>query len=329
MSKDRIKFLAQDDVRQCIDMKSAIDAMADAFSQLSSGNAVAPQRLSMDLNKHKGGSLFMPVYMPSKNLVGLKTVHIHKGNAEKSMPVIHAVYSLYNAKTGQTVAVMDGEYLTAVRTGAASGLATKLLAKVDAKVLAVFGAGVQSRTQAEAVCSVRSIEEIHVFDIDQSKAELFAIEMSAMLDVHVHSQSELSVLETVDVICTATTSNDPLFDDALLSPGVHINGVGSYTPEMCEIPHETIKRSKLVADSVSACLVEAGDIIQPLEKGIITEENIYGEIGEIILGTKKGRSSDDEITVFKSVGNAVQDVAAAAVIMQNADKLNLGSYFNL
>lgn len=329
MATGKIIFLSQDDVKQCIDMKSAINAMADAFSQLSSGNADAPQRLSLDLDKHNGGALFMPVYMPSKNLVGLKTVHIHKENAEKGMPVIHAIYTLFNSETGETLAVMDGEYLTAVRTGAASGLAAKLLAREDSKVLAIFGAGVQSRTQAEAVCTVRDIEEIHVFDIDHRKAEQFAAEVSARLGVKVLPQTELSILKSVDVICSATTTNDPLFDDALLKNGVHINGVGSYTPQMCEIPHETIKRSKLIVDSKSACLAEAGDIIQPLKSGVITEDHIHAEIGEIVLETKEGRTSDDEITVFKSVGNAVQDVAAAAIILENAGKLNIGSFFNL
>jgi len=329
MATDKIKFLSQDDVKLCIDMKSAIESMADAFSQLSSGNADAPQRLSLDLHKHNGSALFMPVYMPSKNLVGLKTVHIHKENAQKDMPVIHAIYTLFNSETGQTLAVMDGEYLTAVRTGAASGLATKLLAREDSKILAVFGAGVQSRTQAEAVCIVRDIELIHVFDIDYAKAEKFAAEMSGKLGIKVLPQSDLSILKSVDVICTATTTNKPLFEDALLKDGVHINGVGSYTPQMCEIPPETIKRSKLIVDSVSACLVEAGDIIQPLKLGLITEDLIHAEIGEIVLKTKEGRTSDDEITVFKSVGNAVQDVAAAAIILENAGKLNIGSLINL
>jgi ornithine cyclodeaminase/alanine dehydrogenase-like protein (mu-crystallin family) len=329
MAGDKVKFLSEDDVKKCIDMSSAIDAMADAFSQLSSGNAVSPQRLSIDLDKHNGGSLFMPVYMPSKNLVGLKTVHIHKKNAAKGMPVIHAVYSLFNAETGQTIAVMDGEYLTAVRTGAASGLATKLLSLESAKVLAVFGAGVQSRTQAEAVCVARNIDEIFVFDIDQEKSQKFAAEMSGKLSINVSPQTDLGLLKSADVICTATTTDNPLFDDTLLKPGVHINGVGSYTPQMCEIPPQTIKRSILVVDSAGACLVEAGDIIQPLESGMITKDHIHAEIGEIVLGTKSGRSSNDEITVFKSVGNAVQDVAAAAVIMENAGKLNVGSYFNL
>jgi ornithine cyclodeaminase/alanine dehydrogenase-like protein (mu-crystallin family) len=245
------------------------------------------------------------------------------------MPVIHAIYTLFNSETGQTLAVMDGEYLTAVRTGAASGLATKLLAREDSKVLAIFGAGVQSRTQAEAVCTVRQIEEIHVFDIDHGKAEKFAAEVSGKLNVNVIPQKDKNVLQSVDVICTATPARNSLFEDTLIKDGVHINGVGAYTPQMCEIPHETIKRSKLIVDSITACLVEAGDIIQPINSGIITEDHIHAEIGEIVLGTKEGRTSDDEITVFKSVGNAVQDVSAAAIILDNAAKLNIGSIINL
>jgi ornithine cyclodeaminase/alanine dehydrogenase-like protein (mu-crystallin family) len=329
MAADKIKFLTQNDVKYCIDMPSAIDAMAYAFSLLSSGDVVVPQRLSMDLEKHNGGSLFMPVYIPSKSLVGLKTVHIHEENAKKNLPVIHAIYSVFDAVTGRTLAVMDGEYLTAIRTGAASGLATKFLARRDSKVLVLFGAGVQSRTQAEAVCAVRPIKEIHVFDIDQSKAKFFSIDMLTRINADITPQTDMSVLETADIICTATTSNFPLFDDDILKPGLHINAIGSYTPRMCEIPYETIKRSKLVVDSVNACLIEAGDIIQPIESGIITKDHIHAEIGEIVLGDRAGRLNDKDITVFKSVGNAVQDLAAAAVIMENAERLNIGSTINL
>ena len=168
-----------------------------------------------------------------------------------------------------------------------------------------------------------------MFDLDHGKAEKVAAEVSGKLNVDVIPQKDQNVLKSADVICTATTTKNPLFDDTLLKEGVHINGVGSYTPEMCEIPHETIKRSKLIADSIAACLVEAGDIIQPINSGIITEDHIHAEIGEIVLGTKEGRTSDDEITVFKSVGNAVQDVSAAAIILDNAAKLNIGSIINL
>jgi ornithine cyclodeaminase/alanine dehydrogenase-like protein (mu-crystallin family) len=190
--------------------------------------------------------------------------------------------------------------------------------------VAVFGAGRQGRTQLEGVATVRAIRHVYVIDPDGARASAFAAEMNDRLGLKIDVAESTEVLSEVDIICTATTSAAPVFADSQLKAGVHINGVGSFKPSLCEIPPETVVRAKVVVDSLVSCLSEAGDLIMPIERGLITQGHIYGEIGEIAAGQKAGRSSEEEITVFKSVGNAVQDLAAAARVLETAERLNLG-----
>jgi ornithine cyclodeaminase len=231
------------------------------------------------------------------------------------------------ANTGKPIALLEGSSLTAIRTGAASGLATDILSRPDSHVAAIFGAGAQGRTQLEAICTVRTIEQVWVYDSSQKSAEAFMSELAGMdpipHDVRIAKTSE-EAIQQADIICTATTSISPVFDDSKLKPGVHISAIGSYTPEMQEIPSETMRRAHIVVDSLSATLAETGDLVIPIRAGLIKTEDIDTELGEILLGRKPGRKSPDEITLFKSVGVAVQDAMAAQVAMENAQKLGLG-----
>jgi len=194
-------------------------------------------------------------------------------------------------------------------------------------VAAIFGAGVQGRTQLLAVCEVRDIEKAWVYDINSQAAERYVQEMRGKgripADLKVASSPAEAVREA-DVLCTATTSKTPVFADGDLKPGVHINAVGSFTPEMQESPEQTVGRAMIVVCSRQACLAEAGDLIIPIRKGLITEGDIYAELGEIAVGIKPGRESAEEITLFKSVGNAVQDVSVARAVLTRAEKLGLG-----
>jgi ornithine cyclodeaminase len=228
---------------------------------------------------------------------------------------------------------MDGTYLTALRTGAASGAATDLLARRDARVVAIFGAGTQGRTQLEAVCTARSITQVFVFDKERKRAERFVAEMGSRgapipEEIEIAS-SPAEAVRRADILCTATTSTVPVFEGKELRPGTHINAVGAYTPQMQEVDVETIRRAKVVIDSRDASLAEAGDLIIPLRQGTITERHIHAEIGEIVAGRKPGRTSEEEITYFKSVGVAVQDVAAARRILEKATELGLGTEVEL
>jgi len=324
----KLRVLSQNDVRRAISMAQAIEIVKGAFAQLSAGKAVVPIRTQLEVARHEGITLFMPAYLQESDDLGVKIVSVFPRNLETGLPTIHALVAVVDAETGRPAAVMDGTYLTALRTGAASGAATDLLARTDARVAAVFGAGVQGRTQLEAVCQVRDIEKAWIYDVSREAAEKYAEEMRRRGgrfpgDILVASSSSEAVREA-DVICTATTARTPVFADADLKAGVHINAIGAFTPEMQEVPEDTIRRARLVVDSREACWAEAGDLIIPRHKGLISEDDIYAELGEIVARTKRGRESDEEITFFKSVGNAVQDVSVARKVLEEAGRLGLG-----
>lgn len=324
MTKNEILILSGEDVKKTLTMTQAIDAMKEAFVQLSSGEADVPLRTHMEMPEAGGASLFMPVHLPGSRRIGLKVVNLFKDNPAKGLPVIHAVVMVIDGEDGRPLAVIDGEYLTALRTGAASGLATDLLARKDARTAAIIGAGVQGRTQLEAVCAVRKIDMAHAIDPNQAQAKKFASEMSEHLSIPVKASGSVDVLKTCDVICTATPASTPVFADSDLVEGVHINGVGSYRPDTSEIPAGTVARARVIVDSREACLAEAGDIVQPLRNGLITKRHIAAEIGEIAAGRCEGRQDNTEITFFKSVGNAAQDLAAANHVLDAARRMNLG-----
>lgn len=319
-------MLTRQDVRKALPMPRAIEAVRDAFVQLSAGQADVPLRTALDVPRHNGVTLFMPAYLAADDTMALKIVSIYDDNPDRGLPLIHALVVVVDAKTGAPAAIMDGTYLTALRTGAASGAATEALARPEARVAAIFGAGAQGRTQLEAVCAVRSIDDAWIYDVDSEQARRYADEMADLLDVNVRvARTPAEALRSADVICTATTSSSPVFDDADVQPGTHINAIGAYTPEMQEIPPQTVLRARVVIDHHEAALAEAGDLLIPIDRGLMTSEHISAELGEVVAGDKPGRKSSDEITLFKSVGVAVQDVATAAAVLEAARKMGLGT----
>lgn len=275
----------------------------------------------------------MPVFMHDEEgeALAVKVVSVFPRNSQEGLPSLHAAVLVLDARTGRVMALLEGGALTAIRTGAASGAATDLLARPGSKVAAIFGAGVQARTQLEAICTVRMIQTVWVYDPIPARVEDFIAEMAGQepisKDLRAAANPQQAVADA-DVVCTATTSLTPVFADADLKPGVHINGVGSYTPEMQEIPTETVARALVVVDSREAALAEAGDLIQPIQQGIISGEHIHAELGEIVLGRKQGRTHSEQVTFFKSVGVAVQDAVASRLAMQNAQALGLGQQVN-
>jgi len=322
---ENLRYFSRQVVEEAITMSEAIELMKDAFRSLSSGEAVVPLRVNLPQPEQNAQTLFMPVYLPSAEAVGLKMVTIFRDNPGQNLPLIHGLMLVMDGTNGQPLALLDAEYLTALRTGAASGLATDWLSRKDATVLAVFGTGAQARTQVKGVAAVRSLEKVLVFGKNTAKTEAFCIEMQNTLGINVEPASQPKQLLEADIICTATTSNVPVFEHQHLKKGVHINGVGSYRPDAREIPGLTIQNAKLVVDQRSAALAEAGDVVLPIQEGLFEEDFIFAELGEIVLGTKPGRTSSDEITVFKSVGNAAQDLAVASYLVRKAQKLNLGT----
>lgn len=330
----KIRIIGRDDINKVLTMKEVIPAVKKAYIALSAGQAVMPTRLQIPVEKAQGVTLLMPAYLPSENALGTKIVSVFPENIKKyNCPTIQAVFLLLSAETGQPLALIEAASLTALRTGAASGVATELLARPEAKVAAIFGAGVQGRTQLQAISQVRSLEKVLVYDPDKAAASRFCQEMrQSGPPVPAHLESVTTPQEAVaeaDIICTATTATRPVFPAESLRPGVHINAIGSFTPGMQEIPEEVVSRAKIVVDSREACLEEAGDLIIPLKKGLLSPRDIYAEIGDIARGKLPGRVNEEEITLFKSVGLAVQDVVVAQLLLEKATRQSLGQEVEL
>ena len=314
-------------------MREAVEVVKRAFSGLSTGRADIPLRTILSLPKHDGVTLFMPGYLSDSESLAVKIVSVHNRNPERDLPLINAVVVVIDPATGQAMAAIEGGYLTALRTGAGSGAATDLLARRDAEVAAIIGAGEQARAQTLAVAAVRPIKRFWIYARRRARVEEMIAEMRPKLGpsielLEAHSPSQ-AVREAL-VICAATTSSTPVFDGADLRPGAHVNGVGSYRPAMQEIDCATLRRaSKIVVDSRESALTEAGDLMIAIERGEIQPSDIYAEIGEIAAGLKAGREDDDEITYFKSVGNAAQDAAVAQAIYQRALQGDIGVEIDL
>jgi ornithine cyclodeaminase/alanine dehydrogenase-like protein (mu-crystallin family) len=321
--------LSAADLRAALPMAEAIAAMKRAFASLSDGRAQVPLRSHVVVPRHDGESLFMPAFVEDEAVEALtvKIVSVFPHNPQHGLPTLHAAVVVLDPRTGRPTALLEGGMLTAIRTGAASGAATDLLARPESHVAAIFGAGVQARTQLEAICTVRQLRTVWIYDRIPERSKTFVRELAGQGpipdDLRVASSPQEAVTDA-DVICTATTSSTPVFDDADLKPGVHLNGIGAYRPDMQEVPAETVARARVVVDSRDAALAEAGDLIQPMQQGLITETHIHAELGELVLGRKQGRADADQISFFKSVGVAVQDAMAASVALKNAEALGLG-----
>jgi ornithine cyclodeaminase len=319
-----LRYLTNNDIAATVTMKEAIEAVRSGFSAFSSGETVSPLRTAIIL-PGLGNVLTMVVYLPREKTTTVKVVTLYPGNPARGLPMLEALAQVYDGETGTPLAIIDGIGLTRLRTAAASGLATELLSRPESRTVAIIGAGVQGASQLEAVCAVRAIEEAWAFDIDAGRLAAFCERMTRELQLPVRpAASAMEAVWAADVICAATTAPDPVIPDAAIRPGAHVNAIGAYRPQARELPGELIRRSRLFVDSVEACLEEAGDIIIPLKEGLITRGHILGEIGQLADGVVRGRLADDDITIFKSVGVAVQDGAVATVVARKAERLGKG-----
>jgi len=319
-------LLTRNDVIKVLKMSDCIDVVEKAFAEMANGTAVLPLRINM--TPPDGLCLYMPAYLKEMGALACKVVTVYKNNpTQHSMPTTIGKVLLQDPATGDDICVMDGGYLTAVRTGAASGVATKYLAKEDGDhVAGIFGAGGQAKMQLHAVAEVRKLSKAFVYDVSSEAAVKFASDLSQETGVPVEVvQSAEPILKEANIICTATSSATPIFDGAAVPDGVHINNIGSHTPAAREMDTTIVKRSKLIADSYEACLKEAGDVMIPIKEGAIEESHIWADLGEIVTGKKAARASDSEITLFKSNGLAIQDAATAKLIYEKAQAAGVGS----
>ena len=306
-------FLNRDQINDLISMEEAIRAMGTAFAQLSNGEAVVPPRLSLDIPDKNATSLVMPAYATGSPYYTVKIVSVNYSNPDKGLPLIHGIVQVFDAENGKHIANLDGASITAIRTGAASGLATDLLAKENANVCAVFGTGIQAASHIEAVLEVRPIEKIMVFSRSKPSAEKFCSTLANQVECVIGEKE--SLLEA-DIICTTTPAQSPLFETDEIKPGCHLNVVGSHQPSFREVPTGLVARSKIIVDKREACEQEAGDLIIPAQEGSWSFEQVHGELGQVVSGDIIARESENEITLFKSVGNAIQDHAMAHLIME-------------
>lgn len=319
------------EVKKAINMSDAILVMEKAFIAFSRRETIMPLRHRVAISGDNV-TLIMPAYLQSSQELGMKVVSVFPTNVEKGLPIILGFIILIDSATGQLLALMDGTYLTALRTGAAGGVACRWLSRGNSKTIAIIGTGVQARTQLEAARAVRDIKEAYIYDLNQKQAEGFlewAGKTLTEITVKITTTAEEGV-EKADVVVTTTTSSKPVFDARALKVGTHINAIGTFKPQMQEIPEEAVlKADKVVVDSIEAAMEETGDIIIPINKGNYTQERIYAEIGEIAARKKPGRENDKELTLFKTVGIAVQDVAVASLVYQRAKEKGTGQEINI
>ncbi|MHA1684399.1 MAG: ornithine cyclodeaminase family protein [Promethearchaeota archaeon] len=323
-----VRILSRDDVRKLLSMKDVLDYVENAYKQIVLGNAIVPQRIAIT-DPAPGLTLVMPgIIGGGMDALATKIVSVYKQNPEKyNMPTVLAKIMVQDINTGEIVGIMDGGLVTAMRTGAATGVSVKYLARKGSVSMGIFGAGVQAKKQVVATYWAlnRSLKTCKVFDLKKENAELFKKELEAELGINIEiAGSGNDLLSGTDILVAATTSTVPLFDGNDVPEGMHISSIGAHAPSYRELDATIIKRAALLtAGMKEACIAEAGDYIMPINDGIISADDIVS-IGDVITGKNPGRTSDSDITIFKSVGIAAQDVAVAKLVYDRALKENVG-----
>ncbi|MBO0775656.1 MAG: ornithine cyclodeaminase family protein, partial [Actinobacteria bacterium] len=306
--------LSQAQIEALLDTPALIDALAPAMADLSAGRASAPDRVAAQVPGRQGLLAAMPGYVPSAGVLMTKLVSVYPANAGTALPTHQAAIVVFDPATGQPAALLDGTAITAARTGACSALSARLLARPDAEVLAILGTGVQARAHADAMCRVRPIREVRIAGRDPAKAAAVAEDLAAALPAAVRAAgSYAEALAGADIACAATHAVAPVIRRPWLSPGVHVTSVG-YNPAGREVDDATIRDAVVCVETRQAALAPfpagSNDLLEPIRDGVITAADVHAELGELIDGSKPGRQSPDQITLYKSVGVAAQDAAA-------------------
>jgi ornithine cyclodeaminase len=305
------------EVQQWLSMSECVDAMADVFKMLSRDNAINPLRNLMWLPDKSGLIGMMPAFLGEDQVMGLKAISVFPGNHATEYDSHQGTVLLFETRNGRLLAMMDAGKITAIRTAAVSGVATRLLAAPNAENLAILGSGVQAATHLEAMQVVRNIKHARVWSRNFDHARDFADREASRRSLSIEAmKSAKRAVDGADIICTVTSSTDPVLQGDWIAPGTHINAVGSSVPFARELDTAAVVRSKLFVDRRESTLNEAGDFLFPKKEGAIDDDHILGEIGDILLDKIKGRESGEDITLFKSLGLAAEDVAAAHRIYQ-------------
>jgi len=325
-----VLIVGQKDVPRLLPMRECIGVMETALAELARGEAILPLRSILWLPERIGALGLMPAALLPSKVLGVKAITFFHGNEATELDTHQGAVLLFEAERGRLLAIIDATSITAIRTAAVSGVATKLLARADAGDLALVGSGVQARTHLEAMLAVRPIRRVRVASRDFGRARTFADRESKRQGIAIEpTQTVESAVRGADLVCTATSSREPVVEGEWLAPGVHVNAVGSSVPSARELDTAAIARSRLFVDRRESAVNEAGDFLIPKKEGAIGDEHILGEIGEVAIGKIPGRRSPDEITLFKSLGLAVEDVASAAHIYEKAKASGEGRWIEL
>ena len=311
--------LSEAAVRRLVEIDELIAALERAHAEFSTGGAVMPVRQVVPLPEIGGRITTMPAYLWAERALGMKVVTFFKDNPARGLPAILGTIHLYSAETGKLAAIMDGTYITAIRTACASAMATHALANPDTPVLGILGAGVQARSHIAALARVRKIAKIKIYSPSGASARTVKDELEPLVKLPIEpAPSAEAAVRGADLVVTATSAPTPVLDRAWLKPGAHINAVGSHRPDLRELDAATLKAARLFVDSRDAIMAECGDVLLAIKDGAIQAGDASTEIGEVLAGKKPGRTSSSDITLYKSVGIAVQDVATAALVYRKA-----------
>ena len=321
-------LLSREDIKSVVTMKDMIEADKTEFKMTVDGKVKTPLRTVID-GKYDGAFLFMPAYAPELDAAAMKVIDIFPHNVDNGKMTSPAQVMLIDGKDGYVIALLDGTYVTQLRTGASSGAAFDLLAKKDCKRGALIGTGGQAATQLEAMLAARKLDEVKIYDLNAERCQAFAEQMQKELVDYgakiTAAESSDECIEDADLIITVTPSAKPVFDGTKVKEGATISCVGTYEPHKHEMDPAILPRaSKIICDSKEAALSETGDLLIPIKEGIISETDILGSLGDVINGTIKGRENDDEIIVYETVGVAAQDLVAAKVIYDKAVEVGKG-----
>jgi ornithine cyclodeaminase/alanine dehydrogenase-like protein (mu-crystallin family) len=317
-------ILSRDDMRRALDAAELFGAMTEGFRQLAEGRWKMPLRTAIEMTAQDGVSLFMPAYSEGLAAAGMKLVTVMNGNPAKNLPLLHSKYLYVSAETGEILGLMDAEYLTALRTAVVSALVTDLIGKSGGRTMAIFGTGMQAWHHVEVFIKLFDIGEVLVFGQTQELSEPFAERVERQLRKP-SRRAVLNELKRADIVCTCTTNASPLFEMKDLSANVHINAIGAYRPHTREIGSDVMSKATIIVDSYDGAFKEAGEIAIPLSEGAIQRDSVYASIDELVSEAKPAPEADNRISVFKSVGMAMEDLVAADLAYRNAKAKGLGT----
>ena len=321
-------ILTAADIRIALPMKAAIETQKQAYTAVATRTANLPRRTPVTIPDQEAVTLFMPARI--ENDLGAKIVSVFPKNIAKGLPLIHGLIIMIDSETGQPAALLDATYLTALRTAAGAGAATAILARPDAHIVAIIGSGALARTHILAMCAVRPVSEVRIYSRNPDNVRQLIAEIQPLVEATLTgAASSAEAISTADIVCCVTTSKSPVLAGNLLKPGTHVNGMGAFTLDMLEIDNATIQRAgKVFVDEHQAALAEAGDVVDAIKKGLISESDLI-EIGHLFTHSQPGRTSTEAITFFKSCGLAAQDITAAGEVIRRAKQLNLGVEIDL